>query len=361
MVVLALATLGGGVLAWRQYRELSTLRAAALDSSERADLQKRIWDLEKGNRELSDQLAALRSEMAEDEESAPAPAPAQSGERPAGDAPRERSRGGRGNNSAQQLALRELMAKPEVQAALDLQRKLGVEQRYATLFKNLNLTPDQAEKLKGLLAERQNTLQDILTVGRDQGVNPRSDPEGFRKLITEAQNEINQSIKSIIGEAGFTQMQTYEQTLPQRSLVNDLQQRLSYTSTPLNSTQAEQLIQILATNTPPRGGNTNIPPVEGGLAGLRADVSALAGPFMGGGGGGGGRGNSVPITAEAINQAQGVLSEPQVNALRQLRQQQQAQQQLQQLIRGTMQQTGPARNGGGLTVPGTGRGAGAGG
>src|SRR6185295_11216942 len=60
IVLLAATTIGGAVLAWRQYGDLIELRAAAMNKSERADLQKRMWDLEKLNRELQDQLAANR-------------------------------------------------------------------------------------------------------------------------------------------------------------------------------------------------------------------------------------------------------------------------------------------------------------
>ena len=37
------------------------------------------------------------------------------------------------------------MAKPEVQALMSVQQKAAVEARYAALFKNLNLTPAQAD------------------------------------------------------------------------------------------------------------------------------------------------------------------------------------------------------------------------
>ena len=60
ILLLAGTTVGGAVLAWRQYGELVELRAAAMNRDERADMQKRVWDLEKANRELQDRLAAQR-------------------------------------------------------------------------------------------------------------------------------------------------------------------------------------------------------------------------------------------------------------------------------------------------------------
>src|SRR4051794_37354114 len=98
------------MLAWRQYAELVELRAAAMNKDERADLQKRVWDLEKLNRELQARLAQRASNDTEGSV--------------AGDNPGERmrDRGGRGGDSRgrgpnvmqQANALRELINKPEV-------------------------------------------------------------------------------------------------------------------------------------------------------------------------------------------------------------------------------------------------------
>src|SRR5690606_10767874 len=111
---------------------------------------------------------------------------------------------------------------------------------------------EQIDKLKTLLADRTTTMQDVMVAAREQGISPRENPEAFRKLVSEVQDQINSSIKSVIGEQGFAQLSTYEKTMPQRSVVNELQQRLSYTGVPLTSAQAEQMVQILAANTPQR-------------------------------------------------------------------------------------------------------------
>ena len=377
LVLLLATTLGGAFVAWRQYGELVELRAITMNRNERANLQKRVWALEKLNRELQDRLAAGRS-MGNAETSRLATAED-------GRTPRDpNARGGRGDprgrgeSGMQQMsALRDLMAKPEVQAMINLQQKAGIEARYATLFKNLNLSSDQSAKLTSLLAERGNTRQDVYSAAREQGIDPRTNPEAFRKLLSDAQNELNTGIKSVIGDGGFAQLQTYEQTLPQRNVVNELQQRLSYTGSPLTSAQSEQLVQILATNTPPRptdAGNASSsqnPPGPGqervpGFGppggGRGPDLGGMMMSFVGGGAIPGMtpdmldsavRAGSAPVTNAAIAQAQTVLAPPQVSALQQLQQQQQAQQQLQQLIRDTVmpnQPPGP-RGDGGATAP----------
>lgn len=350
VVALALSTLVGAGVAWNQYRELVELRAAALNPAERAEWQKRAWDLESHNRELQDELAARQVAAGDNG----GKRPAVDGEAPPEGPPRGGPRGGRG--PGQIAAIRELVNKPEVQALMRVQQKAAIDSRYAALFHNLNLAPEQVEKLKDLLVERQTTLQDVMTAAREQGVNPRSDPEGFRQLIANAQSDINNSIKSVVGDSGLTQLQNYEQTLPQRSLVNDLQQRLSYTNTPLTPNQADQLVQILATTSPQRAnaagptGDFPAPPPggRGGFGGM-AEIGGLVAGAVGAGPGGLGGAGTARVTAAAVTQAQTVLAPPQVAALQQIQQQQQSQQQLQQILREAV--TTPAGQSGGGGTP----------
>ena len=376
IALLALTTIGGAVLSWQQYAELVELRAAAMNKDERADLQKRAWDLEKLNKQMRDQLAAQRP-AGDDAEALLAAA--------SGDAPPDRrDRGGRGgpggNNPLQQFtALRELMAKPEVQALMSVQQKAAVEARYAALFKSLNLTPEQADKLKTVLAERQTTMQDVMSAALDQGLDPRRDRDAYQKLMEGARADVNASIKAVIGDSGFAQFENYEKTLPQRNIVNQLQQRLSYSDTPLTSTQADQLVQILANNTPapaprpagppgqpPSGDRGTLvlgggPPPGGGRGPDLGALGAMIGGVMGGGGGPGGPGGpgglmtfggggdrggnaTAPITPTAVSQSQAVLAAPQVAALQQLQQQQQTQQQLAKIVVDTFSAQNAANN-----------------
>ena len=324
------------MLAWHQYSELIALRAGASTNDQSADLQKKIADLQKSNRELEEQLAALRAshedgleDMAAAEERPARPAAQNGGQR--------NGRNGRGEQQA--AAMRELLARPDVQAMIAAEQKAQLDGHYAALFKKLNLTPEQADKLKALLIERRTAQQDVVAAAREQGINPRTDRDAFAKLVADAQAPVNANIKALIGDTGFSELGNYEKTAPQRNLVNSLQQRLGY-GEPLTANQADQLVQILASTAPQRaagatggdfrGGN------EGGFGGPGGFAGRIGG-FVGGGVVGGGF-NSVPITAEAVNRAQTVLTPSQLSALQQMQQQQQTAQQLQQLFRSTFQQ-----------------------
>ena len=350
VVILACTTVGGAAYAWKQYQELIALRAAALSGDERADLQKRLWASEKRAKDLSDQLAAKRDSAGSEETMAEVEDGAAPGERgPRGD---RRTRGPGGLTNALST-----LQKPEIQRALALQQKGQLDARYASLFKSLNLSPAQLDKFKNLLVERQTSAMDVFTAAREQGIDPRRDPEAFRSLLASTQADIDAGIKASIGEEGFKQYKSFEQTMPQRATTDQLSQRLSYTATPLTAAQSASMVQILSQTAPQRTaattGQISSRPAgvsESAGGGRGSPAVMLAGNLGGGmlGGFGGGANTGTPITDAAVNLAQGVLSGPQVDALRQLQREQAAQQKISQTFRETM---GGNTGGGGGTTP----------
>ena len=317
IVFLAFTTAGGAALAWRQYQELLKVQSSSLTSDERADWQKRLWTAEKRRHELEDALKAKTGGPA---------VMADAGNADEG-GPGGRRGGNRGNMANNFMAM---MDKPEIQKLMAIQQKASLDGRYAALFKNLNLSPAQLEQFKNLLVEKQTAMTDALAAARAQGINPRTDPEDFQKLVTDAQAEADNGIKAALGDAGYAQYQQYQQTLPQRNVVTQLATSLSYTSTPLTGAQTEQMVQILAANTPPSTNST--------AANLRFNVASSFGVGFGG------QMNS-PITNDAITQSQSVLSPTQVQALQQLQATQQAQTQLNQAMRNQFRNAGPGASG----------------
>lgn len=311
--LIALLCLAGIGVAWREWNhqnEIAALRAAAIPRDERADFQKRVWELEKTNRELKRQLAAKGL----------APAPGSRPQQGEGETvPR------RGPDSAFAM-IGNLAGNPEVRALVNLQQRGAIDSRYAALFRKLNLPPDQLEKLRTLLAERTATVQDIFAVAHEQGVNLANDPAAMGKLLLSTQDDINASLRTFLGDTGFTQLRAYEQTLSQRTVVDDLQQRLSYTAAPLTPAQADQLIDILATNPVPRATpatrKASAPPFGNSVTALFETLNFTAVATI----------TPATITPAAVAQSQSVLSAPQVAALQQMQQQHQAQQQLRQMV-----------------------------
>jgi len=293
ILILGLAALLGAAWSWKEYQEIIALRAAAAaadtsDAQTLADYVRRI-------KALTDQVTALQGrEQRSETPDAPGPA---------SDAPRPRRNGG----------FRAMMDNPQFQKLMAIQQKAMLDTSYAPLFKMLALTPQQLDQFKNLMVQKQQAIMDARQAAIEQGINPRTDPDAFQQAVAQAAAAVDSQIQAALGDAGYAQYEQYQQTLPQRNTTNQLQQSLSYTSSPLTDDQAAQLIQILTQSAPANSG-------EGGGGG--------GGMFFGPGGGGG-----APITNQAITLAQGILSAPQIQALQQLQQQQQVRQQMQQLMR----------------------------
>jgi hypothetical protein len=309
IIILAFAVATLAAVAWNQYRELIGLRAQVADG-ELAALKKQLADARKAIKSLEDRMAAMRGRRgagaaAGDEANAD---PAAAG-------------AGRGRAGAGRLGVfGQLAANPEFQRLLALQMKSRISVTYGPLFKALNLAPDQLAQFQSLLADKQQALVDTLQAAREQGINPRSDPDGFKTLVNQSISQVDTSIQQALGDAGYQQYQQYQQTLPERNTVNSLQQQLSYTQSPLTDDEANQMVQLLAQNQPQRAGGGTAGTENGGDGGPN-----LMNLINGGG--------TAKITPETITAASGVLSAPQVSVLQQIQSEQQAQQQMQQLIR----------------------------
>ena len=182
---------------------------------------------------------------------------------------------------------------------------------YDPLFKQLGLPPDQLERLKTLLVDKQQAVGDANRSALGLGMNQ----DAAYRAITGGQDAINSDIRSLLGDSGYAQYQSYEATRGQRIVVDQLRQSLAYTATPLSEDQATQVLQILFQNSRP--GN---PPSTNGLgaqvgAGLRE------------------RDLSAPIADQSLVAAQALLSPPQLDALRLLQQQQRERQRITQKLK----------------------------
>jgi hypothetical protein len=316
IAVLGCALVAVAALSWGEYQELIGLRAQ-LVAADTASLKQQLAAARKTIKSLEDKLAANRGRRGGPD------GPDVAGD----DGPRQDENARRGGGRFGAFA--QLSGNPEFQKLVAIQMKGRISQTYGPLFKSLNLSPDQLAQFQTLLADKQQAMMDVMQAAREQGINPREDPDGFKTLVNQAVEQTDQSIQQTLGDAGFQQYQQYQQTLPERNVVNSLQQQLSYTQTPLTDDEASQMVALLAQNQPQKAGNGTAGVANGGMPG--------PGPFALINGGG-----TAKVTDDAVTQASSVLTAPQVAALQQIQLQQQAQQQMQQLMRAANQGQGGA-------------------
>jgi hypothetical protein len=64
-------------------------------------------------------------------------------------------------------------------------------------------------------------------------------------LVKQANKQQEDSLRTLLGDAGVQQLQTYERTLPLRNVANTLADSVYFTDTPLTAKQADQLTEIV--------------------------------------------------------------------------------------------------------------------
>lgn len=217
--------------------------------------------------------------------------------------------------------LARLMENPEFVQALGQQRQAMLDARFGALFRQLNLSGEELAAFKRLLVEKENVLLDVVTVNETTTGGPLS-AETLRQSVRLAQAQIDRSIQHSLGPERFGIYREFEQTLAQRATVTQLEQRLSYTGTPLSPAQAESMVRILAANAPAVPGEST--PVISILVrdGVPEAVPVLPTTAATG-----------RVTDEVIAQAQAVLAPVQVTALREIQSQQLAGVRAAELIR----------------------------
>jgi len=161
-----------------------------------------------------------------------------------------------------------------------------MEQRYGPLAKQLGLTPDQTDQFMKLLVDKRMATSDVTAAAAQQGGAALQDRAAFTSLVTSQQDDIENQIQALLGDAGYAQYLAATVTTGQSNSIVRLQAALSGTA-PLNDAQVAQLQQLLS---------------QDNIGHITSDIVAEA-------------------------QAQGFLSPTQLQALQTLYQQQQAAQQ----------------------------------
>jgi len=226
------------------------------------------------------------------------------------------------------------MSDPEDTKTMLTQMRGNLDGLYAGLFQRLNLPAPILDQLKDLLVERQASTRDALFVSRSGGVEPGS--EAMRSLVQETQAEIDNNIRSLLGEERFQQYQEFNLNRAEYALAEQLQRRLSYTQSPLTIAQADELVRIFRDN---RGGNSSV-----GSDAVFSTVTVspngpvpVAGVFIGDGG-------RAALTDQAVDQAGAVLTSEQLRALQEIQAEHQARQstlEVLRVFRGEMGRDGP--------------------
>lgn len=299
IAILGLSTVTAAGIAYHQYQRAEALTQALADRAESPSLPVPRQNLDSPTLASSDDESVARSDSDDDESEVEETAN------------RDRDNGrGRFDRSAFGNRMQTLMSDPEYAQAFQKQQRARLDGPYAELFAQLNLPPAALSQLQNLLVEKQNAARDVFMAAREEGLGGRENRDQLRELLQLTQEEIDSQIRETIGDQNFETLQAYEQTAPQRAVVDQLETRLSYSGTPLNTAQADALTTILAET-----------------ATVSSQGRSRGGPDLGP------ARSSVTITDDTITRAQGVLATDQLQSLVDIQQEQAAAQELAAIMR----------------------------
>lgn len=229
-------------------------------------------------------------------------------------------------NPAEQSPVARLLNNPDFFQALQLHRQSTLDTRFAPLFRQLSLNPDELTAFKRLLIEKENAALDVIAISESQPEGPLPDPI-LGASVNAARARADRAILAALGTERYAVYTEYEKTLPQRAVVAQLEQRLSYSPTPLSPAQSESLVKILSAHAPaPAAASEETAPTSAMV--VTTGALAAAGVEL--------QTPPATVTNEAVAEAQPVLTPNQVAALREIQAEQRATADAYQILRATL-------------------------
>jgi hypothetical protein len=215
LVVILLAAAIGWYRAYTCHMAMLGTRHDSLTDAERADLQRQFWTVQQRVKTLASQVARRRI----------ATASADSGS----------------TRLSNQFLSR--LTSPQVTTSINEYARIHTELRYASLFASLAklCTPQQIDRLKQLLIDRQSMALDILASAGDHG---GLDLSEFNRLMTNSASAIDADIKSALGDDGYATYSNFAVQEQVGNVLNRFNRALGHDSA-LTSDQAKQMGELL--------------------------------------------------------------------------------------------------------------------
>ncbi len=127
--------------------------------------------------------------------------------------------------------------------------KADLPTRLSMINRKLGLSSDKLASLGELLTEQQQINGDMMAAARAQGLS-LTDPN-LRKLSTDLNASIVQRIRDLIGSEAYDSMLSFNRLNAARRSVDTVVTGLFYSDDPLQTAQAEKLVEIVHAQTAP--------------------------------------------------------------------------------------------------------------
>jgi RNA polymerase sigma factor (sigma-70 family) len=124
----------------------------------------------------------------------------------------------------------------------------GIDLTYLALYKKLGFTAEQRAIFRELQLDKREQGSDLFKAAMKQS--PTKDrtigQTTFEVVNEQTQADLNAKLRDTFGEEAFRTIGYYQSSLPARAVANQLATAAFYSDTPLTAQQAEQLVDIIA-------------------------------------------------------------------------------------------------------------------
>lgn len=132
--------------------------------------------------------------------------------------------------------LANMLKNPEMRKAMEQQQRMGLEMIYGTLFKQLQLTPEQESEFKDVLIKHQ--MENLTDAGSMFEEN--ADRTKVAQELAEKRKENEKEIEELLGEEKYGRYQDYTATLGERMMLEQFARGAE-----ISPEQNEQLLAIM--------------------------------------------------------------------------------------------------------------------
>ncbi len=257
IALLSLTAIAGAWFGWSEYLETVDLRAQLGDPAETVAQQHRLDALTAKNKELQEQVAVLQNQIGllQDQLNARGAAatmpPAADPRSPVLGPPP----GGAPLAQDTSAVARAMLGNASTQLTT-AQAMTVVGGHYDALLKQLGLSPEQADQFKNMMALRIQLVAGAVTpLVPTDGSDPAAAMPAIRQAAANAEQALAAQIQAQFGADVASQYLQYQQTFPQRNTIDQLALVLGNTPAPLSDSQYSQMVQLLLqTQVPDDGG-----------------------------------------------------------------------------------------------------------
>ena len=171
-------------------------------------------------------------------------------------------------------AFAKILKDPEMLKMIRDQQRTMMDSLYSPLVKKMNLTPEEAAQFKDLLAD--NMMKGASKATSLFGGDSSTNRTELLNTLSAEQKSFDQQVREFLGESRYTEYKDYQQTVGERTQLNQFRMQTAGGENALTDQQTEQLLGFMKEEKRAVAAATGLP-----LPGDNQDAAGLQAMFSG--------------------------------------------------------------------------------